>query len=194
MERSHNEHILDLADGVLAAAGLAPVDLHGVAFGCGPGSFTGIRIAASVAQAIAFGAEAKILPVSSTLALARAALESGVPVGAGLIASVRSRRDAWYVAAFAHADGTLSVHRPDRLLHTDPGWPEARRGWTLVGEPPVWWPPEGARRSGVAAGAGLIARMGAEALAAGQGMAPEFGLPVYLSGDSPWRPSGPQRA
>ena len=191
MRRAHNEHILELVDGVMAAAGLAPADLDGVAFGCGPGSFTGIRIAASVAQAIAYGADARILPVSSTLALARAALEGGVPVGAGIVAGIRSRRDAWYLAAYALADGKLGTHRADCLLTADPGWPEVRDGWVLVGDAPDWWPPQGPVHPDVAAGAGLIARLGAEALAAGQGLAPELGLPVYLSGDSPWQPASP---
>lgn len=189
MERAHNEHILELVDGVLDAAGLAPADLDGVAFGCGPGSFTGIRIAASVAQAIAFGAGARMLPVSSTLALARAAVESGAPTGAGVIASIRSRRDAWYLAGFAVAEGGLHNHRPDCLVSADPGWPEFMDGWVLVGDRPEWLPVQTPCHPGVAASAGLIARMGTEALGAGAGGAPESGLPVYVSGDSPWKPA-----
>ena len=189
MERAHNEHILELVDGVLAAAGLAPADLDGVAFGCGPGSFTGIRIAASVAQAIAFGAGARILPVSSTLALARAAVESGVPTGAGVIASIRSRRDAWYLAGFAVAEGVLDTHRPDCLVTADPGWPEFPEGWVLVGDRPEWLPAHVPCHSGVAVSAGLIARIGTETLEAGGGGAPESGLPVYVAGDSPWKPA-----
>ena len=193
MERAHNEHILELVDGVVAAAGLAPGELDGVAFGCGPGSFTGIRIAASVAQAIALGADARILPVSSTLALAKSALEGGVPVGAGVIAGIRSKRDAWYLAAYAHERGELRTRQPDGLFTADPDWPEVRDGWLLVGDAPAWWPPQRSHRPDVTASAGLIARMGAAALAAGRGQAPEFGLPVYLSGDSPWRPSAAAR-
>ena len=189
MERAHNEHILELVDGVLAAAGLAPPDLDGVAFGCGPGSFTGIRIAASVAQAIAFGADARTLPVSSTGALARAVLESDVPVGAGIVASIRSKRDAWYLAAFAHAGGVLSAHRPDCLFTADPGWSEVQGGWVLAGDRPDWWSTHPDWHADVAVSAGLIARLGAEALAAGEGLAPELGLPVYVQGDSPWKPS-----
>ena len=94
------------------------------AFGCGPGSFTGIRIAAAVAQAVAFGADARILPVSSTLALATAALEAGRSLGDGVVASIRSRRDAWYLAGFAVTDGELRVRHADCLVTADPGWPE----------------------------------------------------------------------
>ena len=189
MARAHNEHILELVDGVMAEAGLSPADLDGVAFGCGPGSFTGIRIAASVAQAIAFGAAARVLPISSTLALATAALETGRPVGEGLIASIRSRRDAHYLAGFAVAAGKLGRRYPDRLVTEDPGWPEIRQGWTIVGDRPTWLAPTGTAYADVRVGAGLIARLGAEAFAAGQSVPPELGLPVYVPGDSPWKPS-----
>lgn len=193
MERAHNEHILELVDGVLDAAGLEPADLDGVAFGCGPGSFTGIRIAASVAQAIAFGADARMLPISSTLALARAALECGVPIKAGVIASIRSRRDAWYLAGFSLEDGELDTRRSDSLVTSDPGWPELLDGWTLVGDRPDWLPTRTVCYADVAVRSELIARMGAEALAAGRGGAPESGLPVYVAGDSPWKPASAGR-
>ncbi len=189
MARAHNEHILELVHGVLAAAGIEPAGLDGVAFGCGPGSFTGIRIAASVAQAIAFGADSRILPVSSTLALATAAMESGVQADAGIVVSIRARRDAWYLAAFVSAEGRLQKHRPDCLVTADPDWPEMRNGWLLVGDRPQWAPPHWRCHADVAVNAGTIAQLGAEALAAGQGMAPEAGLPVYVSGDSPWKPA-----
>lgn len=191
MQRAHNEHILALVDGVMAAAGLSATDLDGVAFGCGPGSFTGIRIAASVAQAIALGAGARILPVSSTLALARAAMQNGLPLGAGAVVSIRSRRDAHYLAAYALNDGNLEAHRPDCLVTGHPGWPELDGPWALVGDRPDWLPGESPCHAGVAVSAGLIARLGAAALAAGGGRAPEFGLPVYVSGDSPWKPASP---
>lgn len=54
LERAHNEHILKLVDEAVAAAGLRPHQLDAVAFGCGPGSFTGIRLAASVHCSLSF--------------------------------------------------------------------------------------------------------------------------------------------
>ena len=187
MQRAHNEHILALVDEAMAARGLVPADLDGVAFGCGPGSFTGVRIAASVAQAIAFGAGALILPVSSTLALASAALEREPTIDNGVVACIRSRRDAWYLAAYAIDGATLSLRHPDCLAQTQPAWPEIGAAWRFVGDRPAWL--EAAIECGedVAVGAGLIARLGAAARAQGEGFAPELGLPVYVAGDSRWR-------
>lgn len=76
--RRHAEFILPLADELLAAAGITPLQLDGVAFGCGPGSFTGLRLACGIAQGIAFAANIPVLPISSLATLAQAAsMEAG---------------------------------------------------------------------------------------------------------------------
>ena len=186
MARAHNEHILELIDGLVAAAGLAPQELDGVAFGCGPGSFTGVRIAAAVAQALALGAGASVAPVSSTLALAVAAIEQ-LPVEEGVVVSIRSRRNAFYLASFSITDGQPAACRPDQLHTACPEWADFANGWPLVGDPPPWLPADAPVLSEVTVGAGLIARLGARALAEGRGLDPELGLPAYVEGDSPWR-------
>ena len=72
--RKHAQRLLPLVDDILSEAGVARQQLDGVAFGRGPGSFTGIRIAISVVQGMALGLELPVLGVSSLEMLASAAV------------------------------------------------------------------------------------------------------------------------
>lgn len=73
--RRHNELILSMCEQVLAQAELKLSQLDTIAFGRGPGAFTGVRLAASVTQGIALGQDLPVVPVSSLTALAQGAYE-----------------------------------------------------------------------------------------------------------------------
>ena len=66
----NSEVLLPMVNALLTGHGLKAADLDGVAFGSGPGSFTGLRIACGVAQGIAFGAGVRVVGISTLLALA----------------------------------------------------------------------------------------------------------------------------
>jgi tRNA threonylcarbamoyladenosine biosynthesis protein TsaB len=69
--KGHSERILPMVESVLSEAGVLRADLEAITFDSGPGSFTGIRIGAGVAQGIALGLDLPLVGVSSLMGLAQ---------------------------------------------------------------------------------------------------------------------------
>jgi tRNA threonylcarbamoyladenosine biosynthesis protein TsaB len=121
------ELILGEIDALLARAGLTVGALDGIAYGAGPGSFTGLRIACGVAQGIAAARRLPVLGVSTLAAIAEA---SGA---ARVVACLDARMGEVYHAAFEKRGAALheviasGLHRPE-LVPLPPG-----AGWTGCG-------------------------------------------------------------
>ncbi|MBP6338023.1 MAG: tRNA (adenosine(37)-N6)-threonylcarbamoyltransferase complex dimerization subunit type 1 TsaB [Vitreoscilla sp.] len=87
----------------LAERQMHPADLQAIAFGCGPGAFTGLRTAVSVAQGLAFGIGCPVLAISSLLIVAEdARQQAGVPPGEpfAIWVAMDARMDEVYAAAY----------------------------------------------------------------------------------------------
>ncbi|MEO6118810.1 MAG: tRNA (adenosine(37)-N6)-threonylcarbamoyltransferase complex dimerization subunit type 1 TsaB [Methylotenera sp.] len=93
--QTHSQIILPQIQALLEAANIQLKELHGIVFGAGPGSFTGVRIAAGVAQGLGFGANLPVVGVCTLLALAEASGADKV------IACLDARMGEVYHAAYA---------------------------------------------------------------------------------------------
>jgi len=97
--QKHSEMLMGLLDALLKDAGVQLKQLDGVAFGKGPGSFTGVRIACGVTQGLALGAELNVVGVCTLEALAQASDHDKV------IAALDARMSEIYLAVYERCDG-----------------------------------------------------------------------------------------
>ena len=110
---TQSRHVYDCVRDALREARVTLAELDCVAFGCGPGGFTGLRVGAAVAQALAFGAGLPVCRISSLAVLAAAAIDRhGVDCVA---ACVDARMDEAYVGVYRAADGGVTTVVADRL-------------------------------------------------------------------------------
>ncbi|HHM05022.1 MAG TPA: tRNA (adenosine(37)-N6)-threonylcarbamoyltransferase complex dimerization subunit type 1 TsaB [Gammaproteobacteria bacterium] len=186
--RRHAALILPMLDSLLKEAGLAPAQLDALAFGRGPGAFTGVRIAVGVAQGVAFGAGLPVVPVSSLAALAH-----GIFRQQGrqrVLAALDARMGQVYWAAYeVQGMGQVILQGEERVVAPEAvplpaggGWCGAGTGWG------AWGGSLHARLAGkVTAVHGAcyphavdLAHLGASACRAGVILPPEQALPVYL--------------
>lgn len=136
--QAHSERILPMAAAVLAEAGIELGSCSAIAYGAGPGSFTGLRIACAVAQGLAYGADLPVLGVGNLMALCeetreetRAGLANACPPGTRFLAAQDARMGEvyWSLCEWAGDEWREIVPpaltRPDRiavaLMHADCG-------------------------------------------------------------------------
>lgn len=131
--RRHAALILPMIESVLAEAGLSVRQLDALAFGRGPGAFTGVRIAVGVAQGIAFAANLPVVPISSLAALALgAAQETGF---SHVATALDARMGEVYWGAYASVGddvelvGEERVCTPEAVIAPPGCWLGVGSGW-----------------------------------------------------------------
>lgn len=95
----HSERILPMVDQVFDASGLALGEIDVIAFGAGPGSFTGLRIACGIAQGLAWSAGKRVVPVGNLRALA-ARTFAVQPRGDDVLIAIDARMQESYCAVY----------------------------------------------------------------------------------------------
>ncbi|MBM7059892.1 tRNA (adenosine(37)-N6)-threonylcarbamoyltransferase complex dimerization subunit type 1 TsaB [Pseudomonas sp. UL073] len=112
--RLHAQRLLPMVQTLLAEAGVALSALDAIAFGRGPGAFTGVRIAIGVVQGLAFGLDRPVLPVSNLAALAQRVLrERGVQQAA---AAIDARMDEVYWGCYRAEQGEMRLAGLEAVL------------------------------------------------------------------------------
>lgn len=179
----HSDLILPMLDELLTASGLELRELDGIAFGEGPGSFTGLRIGCGVAQGLAFGADLPVVGISTLLALAEAA------PGGRVIACLDARIGEIYHAAYEKRDGVWhTVSAPSLCLAQDApelpgtGWVGVGSGFAAYGEAlRQRYGGQLATMDGtVYPQAGEMARLAAPLFAQGLGQDAALAAPLYI--------------
>ena len=135
--RRHARLLLNMVEETLAEGGLALKSLDAIAFGQGPGSFTGVRIAAATAQALAIGAGLPVVPVSSLAALAQSVhmTDGAIRIAAAFDARMH---EVYWGAYQADADGLVRIVTPECVCApnalsplTGDDWTGAGAGWRV---------------------------------------------------------------
>ncbi|MEM7192433.1 MAG: tRNA (adenosine(37)-N6)-threonylcarbamoyltransferase complex dimerization subunit type 1 TsaB [Pseudomonadota bacterium] len=138
--RKHAELLLEMVVSLLAEGGAQLSELDALAFGRGPGSFTGLRIASGVAQGLAHGQNLPVVPVSSLRALAEGGRRQFGWTHAHCLFD--ARMGEVYAGSFAvDATGLMAAVTEERVcppedlaLETGPQWHGAGAGWTAYAE------------------------------------------------------------
>jgi tRNA threonylcarbamoyladenosine biosynthesis protein TsaB len=182
---AHSERLLPMVGAALAAFEWTFADVDAIAYGCGPGSFTGIRIGCAVAQGLGFALDRPLLGVPTLEAIAATDGSDAV------LCCLDARMREVYVAAYRRVDGhLLEVMAPAVLAPGDVGLPgcgpAGGAAWAGAGNGFAAYPDLATRlglgRADAAARptASAIATLALPRLAAGAGVPAAEALPLYV--------------
>jgi tRNA threonylcarbamoyladenosine biosynthesis protein TsaB len=182
--RTHSQAILPMVQELLAEANVKLADCAAIVFGAGPGSFTGVRTACGIAQGLAFGAGLPVIPLVTLDAMALAChARSGAT---DIVVVLDARMGEVYWAQYRYVHGWQTVVAP-ALCAPEAVAPQPAAGLVACGNGFTAYPEAFA---GSAFGVGALAdivpharelvRLGALALAAGEGVDAAAAQPLYL--------------
>lgn len=194
--REHTQRILPLVKMILTEGNTSLTDLDALAYGRGPGSFTGVRIGIGIAQGLALGAELPMIGVSTLATMAQGAWRC---TGATrVLAAIDARMGEVYWAEYTrdeqgvwHGEESEAVLTPEaageRMKQLSGEWATVGTGW------PAW--PDMAKESGLTLVDGKVLLPAAEdmlpiacqMLKAGQTVPVEKAEPVYLRNTVAWK-------
>lgn len=194
--REHTQRILPLVQEVLTESGTTLSELDALAFGRGPGSFTGVRIGIGIAQGLALGAELPMIGVSTLATMAQGAWRK---TGATrVLAAIDARMGEVYWAEYQrdeqgvwHGEETEAVLKPEavaeRLAQLSGEWATVGTGWQ------AW--PDMATGCGLTLADGEIELpdaqdmlpLGCHLFTVGKTVAVEHAEPVYLRNEVAWK-------
>ena len=183
--REHTQLLMPMVDSLMEEAGLGMHELDAIAFGRGPGSFTGLRIAAGFTQGLALGAELPVLPVSDLAALA---LQAHRQLGwEELLVCQDARLQEFFIGAFRMGAEGPEETMSEALVDASELAAKAQAFHRAVGS--GWLTPGGRQAtheelildsSVHLPRAADIARLGKLAFSRGESVSVEQALPVYL--------------
>ncbi len=136
--REHTQLILGMAQQLLQAADIEIRQLDALAFGRGPGSFTGVRIATGVVQSLAYAADLPVVPVSTLASIAQSVFEDHGEER--ILSAIDARMGGVYWGEYRVADGLVclqgeeQVTTPDQVPLAEGAWVGAGSGWRGHGE------------------------------------------------------------
>lgn len=178
--QTHSQNVLPMAQALLTEAGLRLADCDAIAFGVGPGSFTGVRTACGVAQGLGFGSNLPLVPVVTLLAIAEACRESGG--GDDFLVLLDARMEEVYWAQYRHA-GDWQVIVPPTLSAPSavaPAGSPVACGNGLAAYPDAFGGLRQSPEKAMLPHASHIARLAVIEVAAGRTISPRDAQPVYL--------------
>ena len=168
--RQHNKRILPMVDTACASLGIRRQEIACVAFSAGPGSFTGVRLGAAVAQGIATGTSARIYCAPTSLCMGEQLFRS-ISLTGEYVVQRTSRRDLVYEARLNHDGNRCDFVVSDCLVKQN----------EFEGDCEVF------HDSLVPLSAYDVLRLAAKRESEWQ--LPVYALPIYVEGDHPWRPT-----